>query len=90
MAVRISATNNVREVQQQLSAILGSNDRITVTALNRSAAWARTRTVRELASSLSVPQKTLRKRIRVYRARRRQTPIRASLWIGLKRPSVSQ
>ena len=86
MAIRITATDTVREVRQQLTAILGSNDRITVTALNRSAAWARTRTVRELAASLNVPQKTLRKRVRIYRARRRQTPIRASLWIGLKRP----
>ncbi len=81
--VSIDIRADTRAVLRDLRAI---NSRAvpaaTASALNKTAAKARTQVSRRLAATKNIPQKTLKKRLRVFRANRRR--LFATVWLGLK------
>ena len=83
--IGISLRSNIRAEAGNINRLLRDHDDVTVMALNRTARSARTQTIRQLAPALNVPQKVLRKRIRVYPARRNRKPLRSSLWVGTRK-----
>ncbi len=84
--IGITLRGNVTGAGRNLEKLMREHDGITALALNKAARSARTATGRELARVKGVPQKMLRRRIRSYNASARKKPIRASLWIGTKKP----
>ncbi len=82
----LTVRSNIRAEVQRISRIRRDADVIIARALNLAATKARTQTVRRLSTATSIPQKTIRKRVKVYKATRNKKPLRASLWVGTKRP----
>lgn len=83
--IGINVRSNVEGEITRLNRIIRDHDKLTAMALNTATRKARTKTARELAAALNVPQKVLRKRVRHYKASARRKPVRASLWVGTKR-----
>ncbi len=84
--IGITLRGNVQGAGRNLDKLMREHDAITAIALNKAARSARTVTARELANVKGVPQKILRKRIQSFKASPRKKPIRASLWVGTKKP----
>lgn len=72
---------------QRAAQELGATDAQVLQAvrstISKMARWARSRSVRELAGGLVVPQKILRPRIKAQRLRRTATGAEADVWYGL-------
>ena len=72
---------------QRAAQELGATDAQVLQAvcstISKMARWARSRSVRELAGGLVVPQKILRPRIKAQRLRRTATGAEAGVWYGL-------
>ena len=72
---------------QRAAQELGATDAQVLQAMrstiSKMARWARSRSVRELAGGLVVPQKILRPRIKAQRLRRTATGAEAGVWYGL-------
>ena len=84
--IGIDVRSNIDGEITRLDRLAREHSKITAMALNTVTRKARTKTVRELAAALNVPQKVLRKRIRHYKASATRKPVRASLWVGTSRP----
>lgn len=52
------------------------------TTVNKMAAWAKTRSVRELSSELRMTQRIIRRRLRATRTRQSAQGVQASVWYG--------
>ena len=72
---------------QRAAQELGATDAQVLQAvrstISKMARWARSRSVRELAGGLVVPQEILRPRIKAQRLRRTATGAEAGVWYGL-------
>ncbi len=84
MEIRVQS-NMAKEVQR-LSRVIRDVDAIVIKALNHAANKARTQTVKRLSKATNIPQKNIRKRVKVYPAMRAKKPLRSSVWVGVKRP----
>ena len=82
----IRVQSNVAKEVQRLSRVIRDVDTIVVRALNHAASKARTQTVKRLSKATNIPQKSIRKRVKVYPAMRAKKPLRSSVWVGVKRP----
>ncbi len=88
--IGIDVRSNIEGEITRINRIVRDHDKLTAMVLNTVTRKARTKTTRELAAALNVPQKVLRKRIRHYQASARRKPVRASLWVGTKRAIKAQ
>lgn len=88
--VELTLQSNQRAEARKLEKVIRDHDTITARALNKAARMARTETRREIAQAKNLPQKVLNKRIRDYKASPRKKPIRASVWIGTKKPITAR
>ena len=84
--IGLKLRGNMVQESRRIGRLMREHDHIIAMALNRAGRSGRTETIRTLADFLNVPQRTLRKRIRLYGARWNRKPIRSSIWVGTKKP----
>ncbi|WP_353270074.1 phage tail protein [Wolbachia endosymbiont (group A) of Myopa testacea] len=94
MRINIEVTGSIEKVMQSIDAERKKVEKATVRALNKTALWVRSQTVKQVSEEKQIPKKAMRKKLRVDKANRKRlwsVVKMSSQWIGVaKLGSIKQ
>lgn len=94
MRINIEVTGSIEKVIQSIDAERKKVEKATVRALNKTALWVRSQTVKQVSEEKQIPKKAMRKKLSVDKANRKRlwSIVKlSSQWIGVaKLGSIKQ
>ncbi|WP_265026140.1 phage tail protein [Wolbachia endosymbiont of Rhagoletis indifferens] len=94
MRINIEVTDSIEKVMQSIDAERRKIELATVRALNKTALWVRSQTIKQVSEEKQIPKKAMRKKLSVDKANRKRlwSVVKlSSQWIGVaKLGSIKQ
>ncbi|WP_265024623.1 phage tail protein [Wolbachia endosymbiont (group A) of Eupithecia tripunctaria] len=72
MRINIEVTGSIEKVIQSIDAERKKVEKATVRALNKTALWVRSQTVKQVSEEKQIPKKAMRKKLSVDKANRKR------------------